>query len=92
LLFPAHEDFGIIPVEAQACGTPVLGLGRGGLLETVVEGETGFLIDAHDPGRYAAVLTRVDGLDHDRIVKHAWTFSADVFKARMTAWVDAATR
>ncbi len=36
LLFPAEEDFGIVPVEAQACGTPVIAFGRGGSLETIV--------------------------------------------------------
>ena len=41
LLFPGVEDFGIVPVEAQATGTPVIALGRGGALETVKGGETG---------------------------------------------------
>ena len=41
LLFPGIEDFGIVPVEAQAAGTPVVALGRGGALETVRDGETG---------------------------------------------------
>src|SRR5262249_50103563 len=36
LLFPGEEDFGIVPVEAQACGTPVIAFGRGGATETVV--------------------------------------------------------
>ena len=36
LLFPGHEDFGIVPVEAQACGAPVIALGRGGATETVL--------------------------------------------------------
>ena len=40
-IFAAEEDFGITPVEAQACGTPVLAYGRGGSLETVIDGETG---------------------------------------------------
>ena len=40
-LFAAEEDFGITPVEAQACGTPVIAYGRGGALETVKDGETG---------------------------------------------------
>ena len=41
LLFPGEEDFGIVPVEAMACGSPVIALGRGGATETVVHGETG---------------------------------------------------
>jgi len=40
-VLPGEEDFGIAPVEAQAAGRPVLALGRGGALETVIEGETG---------------------------------------------------
>ena len=40
-VFAADEDFGIIPVEAQACGTPVIALGRGGTKETVIDGKTG---------------------------------------------------
>lgn len=40
-VFAAEEDFGIIPVEAQACGTPVICLGRGGTQETVIDGTTG---------------------------------------------------
>jgi glycosyltransferase involved in cell wall biosynthesis len=36
LLFPGEEDFGIVPVEAQACGTPVIAFGRGGATETVI--------------------------------------------------------
>ncbi len=42
-VFAAEEDFGIIPVEAQACGTPIIGYGRGGLQETVIHNKTGLL-------------------------------------------------
>ena len=45
LIFPGLEDFGIVPVEAQAAGTPVIAFGRGGALETVVAGETGLFFD-----------------------------------------------
>lgn len=87
LLFPTHEDFGIIPVEAQACGTPVVGLARGGLRETVVDGETGFLVDTLDPAAYAAALRRLPELSGARIRHHATRFSADRFSARMTEWL-----
>jgi glycosyltransferase involved in cell wall biosynthesis len=87
LLFPAHEDFGIIPVEAQACGTPVIGVRRGGLLETVVDGETGYLLDSLDPARYAAAVRAVDRLDRERVRAHTGSFSADLFKNRLADWI-----
>lgn len=45
VIFPPEEDFGIVPVEAQGCGTPVVALAMGGSLDTVVDGVTGVLID-----------------------------------------------
>jgi len=63
-LLPGEEDFGIVPLEAQACGRPVVALGRGGALETVVDGETGVLVadsspealaDGNCPGGFSAV-------------------------------------
>jgi glycosyltransferase involved in cell wall biosynthesis len=91
LLFPVHEDFGIIPVEAMACGTPVVGLRRGGLLETVVDGETGYLLDSTDPRRYAVALGMLHRLDRVRLAAHAWTFATEEFNLRLASWIDSET-
>ncbi|MFY1670465.1 glycosyltransferase [Plantactinospora sp. WMMB334] len=87
LLFPVHEDFGIIPVEAQACRTPVLGLRRGGLLETVVDGESGFLVDALAPRDYVPLLGRLDELEPTRIAAQAARFSEREFATRLADWI-----
>ncbi|WP_372492263.1 glycosyltransferase [Micromonospora cabrerizensis] len=92
LLFPAHEDFGIIPVEAQACGTPVIGVNSGGLLETVVDGETGFLLGSMRPGDHAAAVRRVGELDATRIRQHAMAFSPQRFSNEMSEWIAHETR
>ncbi len=49
LIFPGEEDYGIVPVEAMACGTPVISLRKGGTTETIVEGETGGFFDTQTP-------------------------------------------
>lgn len=56
LLFPAHEDFGIIPVEAMACGRPVIALAQGGAAETVRHGESGLLCAEQNVAAFAAAL------------------------------------
>src|SRR5690606_28789567 len=56
VLLPGEEDFGIVPVEAQACGTPVIALGLGGALETVADGVTGLHVAEPAPEAFAAAL------------------------------------
>ena len=81
----------MIAVEAQAAGTPVIGLPRGGLLATVVDGETGFLVDSREPGPYAAAVRRLGALEPVKIAHHARQFSADRFAVRMSDWISEAT-
>jgi glycosyltransferase involved in cell wall biosynthesis len=62
VLMPGEEDFGIVPVEAQACGTPVVALGRGGARETVRDGITGALYADPGPSGLLNALERLAGL------------------------------
>ncbi len=56
LVFPANEDFGIIPVEAQACGAPVVALDLGGARDTVVQGQTGIRVASQTVPEFAAAI------------------------------------
>jgi glycosyltransferase involved in cell wall biosynthesis len=60
LIFAADEDFGILPVEAQACGTPVIAYGRGGATETIIDGETGIFFDEQTPDSIVAAVDRFE--------------------------------
>lgn len=96
LVMPSYsESFGLVAIEAQAAGTPVLAAAVGGLPVAVRDGETGFLISGHEPARYARVLSEF--ADHPHLVdrmgsaaaRHAESFgwgtaasaTADVYTA-----------
>jgi glycosyltransferase involved in cell wall biosynthesis len=76
-ILPGEEDFGIVPVEAQACGRPVVALGRGGALDTVIDGQTGVLFDDTTVDALSAALQRTAAIrwDASRIRQHAERFS-----------------
>jgi glycosyltransferase involved in cell wall biosynthesis len=89
VLLPGEEDFGIVPLEAQACGCPVVALGRGGALETVVPGETGLLVDSEDRAAFADAIARAmrTKFDSARIRRHAERFSRARFGDQIEALV-----
>jgi glycosyltransferase involved in cell wall biosynthesis len=91
VLLPGVEDFGIVPVEAQACGTPVVALGAGGSLETVLEGVTGALVPSREPAMFADAIRRVidAALDRQVIRGHAEGFSKARFQEAFSAIVNA---
>jgi glycosyltransferase involved in cell wall biosynthesis len=88
-LLPGEEDFGIAPLEAQACGRPVVALGRGGACETVVHGETGLLVDMPGAEAFAdAVAKAVDQrFETAAIRRHAERFSRERFGDEMSALI-----
>ena len=91
-VFAAEEDFGIVPVEAQACGTPVVAYGRGGATETVVPGVTGRFFETQTPD---ALVAAVEAFERDRydpaeVRAHAERFAAPVFERGLAGLLDAA--
>lgn len=87
LVFAGEEDFGIVPVEAQACGTPVIARGIGGVLETVVDGETGVLYHGDGPEPLAAAIRAFDPtmFEARRIRQLAEAFAPHRFRAAFLA-------
>lgn len=83
-IFAAQEDFGIIPVEAQACGTPVIAFGRGGARETVLDKITGLLFEEQTEASLIDALARFERLQNnfraDVIRQHATSFSTERFR------------
>ena len=93
LLMPGIEDFGIVPVEAQACGAPVIATGAGGALDSVQDGTTGELVPAGEDGlleRWTTALRDFDPARYetDKIRANAEGFSIATFRARMQELVD----
>jgi glycosyltransferase involved in cell wall biosynthesis len=90
LLFPGFEDFGIVPVEAQAAGAPVVGLGKGGLLDTVVDGVTGVHCTSSSPEALAAGVKRLraQGISAGDCRQWAERFSVSNFILRVRSWAE----
>lgn len=90
LIFPTLEDFGIIPLEAQACGTPVIALKAGGALETVKEGETG---EFFYPQTSEALIETVKKFNRskfnsEKLHQHAVTFDKNRFKKELKTFIE----
>jgi glycosyltransferase involved in cell wall biosynthesis len=88
-VFAAEEDFGIVAVESQACGTPVIAFGMGGSLETVKNNETGLFFYEQTAEAIIEAVTSFENLhfDHDAIRKHAEQFSKERFKQEIKNFV-----
>jgi glycosyltransferase involved in cell wall biosynthesis len=92
-IFAAEEDFGIAPLEAQACGTPVLAFGKGGAVETVVDGVTGLHFHQQTPEAIQGVVERFEGgswhFEPRRLRAHADRFSTQAFRRQFRQFVEA---
>ncbi len=94
LIFPPHEDFGLVPVEAQAAGRPVIAYGAGGALETVVEGETGLFFRQQSPEALVEAIAAFQdkAFDSAAIRRHALRFDRQHFRRRIREVVDEAVK
>lgn len=90
-IFASEEDFGIAPVEAQACGTPVLAYGRGGAAETVVDQVTGLLFHEQSVAAIQQVVLDFESIegsfDPEVIRAHAMRFSTEAFRQEFSQYV-----
>ena len=85
-LLPGEEDFGIVPLEAQACGRPVVAYGRGGALETVRHGETGVLVDDLSAEAFAAAIADAVDRRFDAASRSGVTPSSSAARGSATKW------
>jgi len=90
LIFCAEEDFGLVPLETQACGRPVIAFGKGGAGETVVSGKTGVFFAEQTVDSVVQAVREFESLDEKgtfdgrTIVEHAKTFSEERFTEQFT--------
>jgi len=90
VLLPGVEDFGIVPVEAQACGRPVVAFAEGGALESVRDGETGVFFSESSPEALSDAIDRVSSLRFNRNAVRSWAlgFSRQRFKDSVKTYID----
>ena len=91
-ILPGVEDFCITPVQAQAAGRPVIAYGAGGVLDTVIEGETGAFFHELAPEALAAAVRAFDtaAIDPQVCTRNAARFDARVFKRELNAFIEKA--
>ena len=92
-VFAADEDFGMIPIEAQSCGTPVIAYGHGGSLETVNGGKTGLFFNEQTPEAIVEAVNRFEAMGSQPFApgdcrQWAESFSEERFKREIKEFVE----
>ena len=94
LVFPGEEDYGIVPLEAQACGRPVVAFGRGGALETIRDGETGMFFAEQSEEAMEDAVARAAAIrwDAGAIRRHAEGFGPEQYLNALAAEIELAMK
>jgi glycosyltransferase involved in cell wall biosynthesis len=90
LIFPGEEDFGMVPVEAQLCSTPVIAFGKGGATETVIEDKTGIFFFDQTPEDLLRAIDRFEKMEFDKelIRRNAERFGKNRFKIEFANYIE----
>jgi glycosyltransferase involved in cell wall biosynthesis len=86
-MFPPVEDFGIMPVEAMATGTPVVANAMGGASETIEHGLTGVLLSSFSKSELREAARAVTSMTASDCVARAWRFDRSSFASELTEWM-----
>jgi glycosyltransferase involved in cell wall biosynthesis len=89
-IYPQLEDFGMMPLEAALCGTPSLGLAKGGSLETIIPGETGVLLEEVNTDTLITALRswNEQQFQQDRLIAHGQKFSKANFQRKLQEFIN----
>jgi len=90
VVFPSEEDFGIVPVESMACGTPVIAYGAGGAAETVIPGISGEFFSEQTPEALIKVIKnfKPENYKFEELRRQAEKFSAEIFRKKFKKTVE----
>lgn len=92
LILPSEEDFGIVAVESQACGTPVIAYGKGGVIDTVIPFQTGIFFEKQDVDSIINIIEKFEKLQREfnpaLIRKNAEKFDVSIFREKFTSLIE----
>lgn len=90
VIFPQVEDFGLVPLESQASGTPVIAYGKGGALETVVNHQTGIFFKKQTISSLTQAINNFEkvNINYQNCIDNAKSFSTEVFTKKLLAYIN----